>query len=120
MSDQQLDADSADRREACVGGECRCAGDCNGDGNAAVNELVAAIGILLGQSPGSACPAADVDGDGNVTVDELVVGVGNVASEGVAARIGAHREGVLRARLHSGERAMDATMFSLLASDVAP
>ena len=50
---------------------------------------------------------------------EIVVGVGNVASEGVAARIGAHREGVLRGRLHSGERAMDATMFSLLAADVA-
>lgn len=49
-----------------------CAGDCNGDGRVAVNEIVRAIAIALGSVSWEECPAADRNGDGQVTVDELV------------------------------------------------
>lgn len=49
---------------------------------------------------------------------EVVVAVGNRASEAVAAKLGAVREGVLRGRFLLGERGHgDATMFSLLPED---
>ncbi len=52
-----------------------CAGDCDGDGRVAVNELVMAVGIALGGQPLSACPTADVGGDGVIGIAELVVAV---------------------------------------------
>ena len=45
---------------------------------------------------------------------EIVVAVGNRASERVAEKSGALREGVLRRRLLIGETPYDATMFSLI------
>jgi hypothetical protein len=33
-----------------------CAGDCNGDGRVAINELVLGVNIALGSQPESACP----------------------------------------------------------------
>jgi ribosomal-protein-serine acetyltransferase len=44
---------------------------------------------------------------------EIVVAVGNVASQRVAQKVGAVREGTLRRRLVLHGTAMDATMFSL-------
>jgi ribosomal-protein-serine acetyltransferase len=44
---------------------------------------------------------------------EILVAKGNIASEGVAAKVGAMREGVLRRRLMLHGRLHDATMFSL-------
>jgi hypothetical protein len=35
----------------------RCVGDCNGDGSVAINELITAVNIALGNSPPSICPA---------------------------------------------------------------
>jgi len=49
---------------------------------------------------------------------EVVVAVGNVRSERVAARLGARREAVLRARLRAGGQPQDATMFSLVPEDL--
>lgn len=54
-----------------------CAGDCNGNGAVAVNELVASVNIALGASPVEACAACDVSGDGTVSVNELVAAVNN-------------------------------------------
>ena len=39
-----------------------CAGDCNGDGSVAINELILGVNIALGTSPLSACAAIDADG----------------------------------------------------------
>jgi hypothetical protein len=75
----------ADRRQACVESQCVCAGDCDGNGDTLVSELVAAVNVVLGQSPLGACAAADVSGDGVVSVDELLVGLGNV-TRGCPAR----------------------------------
>lgn len=49
-----------------------CPGDCDGDGTVRINELVAAVGIALGQAPAASCAAVDRDGDGQVTIAELI------------------------------------------------
>jgi hypothetical protein len=59
-----------------------CVGDCNGDGEVTIDELIVGVNIALDTEEPSACPAFDTDADGTVTVDELIRGVG-VALEGV-------------------------------------
>lgn len=49
-----------------------CAGDCNEDGQVAVDEIVTAVNIALGNAPLTRCAAADVDGNRAITVDELI------------------------------------------------
>jgi ribosomal-protein-serine acetyltransferase len=49
---------------------------------------------------------------------EVVVAVGNEASQRVAAKMGARREGVARMRLHVRGVAHDAVVYSLLPSDL--
>jgi len=50
-------------------------GDCDGDGNVAISELVTAVDISLGIAPLVRCRAADRNLDGRVSVDELVAAV---------------------------------------------
>jgi len=54
-----------------------CVGDCNGDGNVTVNELIIMVNIALGSASVSVCPAGDPNNDGQVTVNEIVAGVNN-------------------------------------------
>jgi len=54
-----------------------CTGDCNGDGEVTVNELVLMVNIALGTTAVSECPAGDANDDGEITVDELVAAVNN-------------------------------------------
>jgi hypothetical protein len=54
-----------------------CVGDCNGDGEVVVNELVKAVNIALGTTELGECTAADGSADGAVTVNELVTAVRN-------------------------------------------
>jgi dipeptidyl aminopeptidase/acylaminoacyl peptidase len=54
-----------------------CAGDCNGDGTVAINELVLGVGIALGTAQLGGCAGFDGDGDGAVAINELVGGVNN-------------------------------------------
>src|SRR5262249_18638339 len=54
-----------------------CTGDCNGDGEVTVNELITMVNIALGTAQVSACTAGDVNGDGEITVNEIVAGVNN-------------------------------------------
>jgi ribosomal-protein-serine acetyltransferase len=49
---------------------------------------------------------------------EIVVAVGNLASERVAEKMNANREGVLRNRLLLHDRPRDAVMYGLVAADV--
>ncbi len=57
-----------------------CPGDCNGDGQVAINEIVTAVSIALGERTISVCPSADLDGDGTVTINELIVDVNSALS----------------------------------------
>ena len=45
---------------------------------------------------------------------EILAAVGNLRSQGVAERLGALREGVLRRRLRVGDDVQDAVVFSLV------
>lgn len=54
-----------------------CVGDCNGDLEVTVDELVLGVAIAGGTFALDDCPAFDADDGGGVTVDELVAGVGN-------------------------------------------
>lgn len=53
-----------------------CTGDCNGDGEVTINELIGGVNIALGSAPLSQCPAFDANGDGNVAINELIAAVG--------------------------------------------
>ncbi len=50
----------------------QCPGDCNGDGFVRINELVRAVGILLGSGDIEGCRAVDANNNGSVSVSELV------------------------------------------------
>jgi alpha-tubulin suppressor-like RCC1 family protein len=67
-----------------------CPGDCDGNGQVIVAELVLGVGIALGTSPVDSCPRMDVNGDRRVSVDELVSAVqaalNGCASEGSVSR----------------------------------
>jgi len=52
-----------------------CHADCNRDCVVTVDEVIAIVGIALGQGAIAVCPGADADGDGRVTVDEIVASV---------------------------------------------
>lgn len=52
-----------------------CAGDCDGDRDVSVNELITGVTIALGQRLASACPAFDANGDAAVSISELVAAV---------------------------------------------
>ena len=58
-----------------------CVGDCNSDGETAINELITGVGIVLGNFSLDVCPAFDVNGDDQVAVNELV-GAVRVALDG--------------------------------------
>ncbi len=54
-----------------------CVGDCSGDGQVTVDELVTMINIALGESAVASCGAGDANGDGQITVDEILTAVSN-------------------------------------------
>jgi len=54
-----------------------CIGDCNGDHQVAVNELIQMVNIALGNADVSTCLAGDPNVDGQITVNEIVAGVNN-------------------------------------------
>ena len=55
----------------------QCAGDCNGDGSVAINELITGVNIALGSSPVTSCPSFDTNSDGMVAINELIAAVNN-------------------------------------------
>jgi hypothetical protein len=54
-----------------------CVGDCNGNGEVTVDELVTMVNIDLGNEDVSSCTAGDANGDGTITVNEIVAAVNN-------------------------------------------
>jgi hypothetical protein len=56
-------------------GAAACAGDCDGNRQVAINELIAAVSIALDALPIDACRAADRDGDAAVAIAELIAAV---------------------------------------------
>ncbi len=64
-----------------VQAQATCAGDCNGDGQVDVADVVALTNIALGDAILSDCPTGDLNHDGQITVDELLAAL-NVALNG--------------------------------------
>jgi cysteine-rich repeat protein len=54
-----------------------CAGDCDGDGQVRIEEMVLGVSMVMGKAPMQSCPAFNVDGSDRVTIDELLLGAGN-------------------------------------------
>jgi hypothetical protein len=52
-----------------------CVGDCGGDGQVTVDELVTMVNIALGNVSVSTCAAGDASADGAITVDEIITAV---------------------------------------------
>jgi hypothetical protein len=52
-----------------------CCGDCNGDGNVTIDELMRGVRITLGLDDMQQCPSFNVREDDRITVDELLRGV---------------------------------------------
>ncbi|MDX2170207.1 MAG: CehA/McbA family metallohydrolase [Deltaproteobacteria bacterium] len=52
-----------------------CAGDCDGNRQVEINELILGVGIALGSTPVSACPSFDTDHSDGVEVSELIAAV---------------------------------------------
>jgi subtilisin family serine protease len=56
-------------------------GDCNGDRQVSIEELIISVRIALGEAATSACAAADRNGDGQVRIDELIAAVAAALDE---------------------------------------
>jgi hypothetical protein len=52
-----------------------CVGDCNGDDQVTIDELLTGVGIGAGSVPYDQCPAFDADRNQSLTIDELLQGV---------------------------------------------
>ena len=54
-----------------------CVGDCGGEGDVTVNELITMVNVALGSADLSSCVAGDANGDNAITIDEIISGVNN-------------------------------------------
>jgi hypothetical protein len=53
----------------------QCHGDCDGDGQVSIDELIVAVEVALGLRPLDDCNSLDADASGTVEIDELVAAV---------------------------------------------
>ena len=60
-----------------------CGGDCGGDGEVTVDEIITMVNIALGNAATSDCDAGDENDDGQITIDEILRVV-NSALDGCA------------------------------------
>jgi hypothetical protein len=52
-----------------------CAGDCDGNGTVAINEIVTLVSIALEQAPIGICEAGNADGNQQITINEILSAV---------------------------------------------
>jgi YD repeat-containing protein len=53
-----------------------CVGDCNGDAEVTISELIQLVNVALGEAALS-CVSADINGDGEIEMNELITAVNN-------------------------------------------
>jgi hypothetical protein len=58
-----------------------CTGDCNGDGEVTIEEILRMVNIALGQTSLSECHAGDGNCDGEIAVDDIIVAVNNALGD---------------------------------------
>jgi hypothetical protein len=54
-----------------------CVGDCNGDHQVTVDEILTMVNIALGNASVTMCEAGDANHDNQITVDEILTAVNN-------------------------------------------
>ncbi len=59
----------------CTRVEAQCMGDCLGDGQVTVDELMTMANIALGKMPMAMCEPGDANGDGQIRIEEILAGV---------------------------------------------
>ena len=62
---------------ATATGGIACAGDCDGDGEVAINELITLVNIALGIQPVSVCSAGDINRNDEIAINEIITAVNN-------------------------------------------
>src|SRR4249920_3030906 len=55
----------------------QCCGDCSGDGNVTINDLITAVNNALNGCPAAEPCCGDCSGDGEVTINDLITAVNN-------------------------------------------
>lgn len=55
--------------------QCRCPGDCNGDGSVLVDELITAVRMSLTQGHADVCSSLDINRDEQISISELTLAV---------------------------------------------
>jgi len=55
---------------------CSCAGDCGGDNQVTIDELLVLVNVALGNQ--AMCRLGDANGDGQIMVDDIMLAVGNL------------------------------------------
>ncbi|MBI3786367.1 MAG: hypothetical protein HY270_23515 [Deltaproteobacteria bacterium] len=55
-----------------------CFGDCNGNGDVTIDELLILVNLALGVGNVDQCQAGDINSDGVITIDEIVLVALNV------------------------------------------
>jgi putative iron-regulated protein len=58
---------------AAMPAAAQCTGDCNGDGDVGINELVTGVSMALGVA--GRCDGLDLDADGDIEINELIAAV---------------------------------------------
>lgn len=76
-----LAVQASDGAVEVIEGPPPCAGDCDGDGLVAINELLVGVNIITGAAQISVCSVFDVDADGAVAINELIQAVNNALSD---------------------------------------
>jgi hypothetical protein len=61
-------------------GTISCIGDCSGNGEVGVDEVLTMVNIALGSSDAQSCGAGDVNGDGTVSINEILAAVADALS----------------------------------------
>jgi hypothetical protein len=65
-----------------------CAGDCDGDGEVSVDQVLILVNIALDSTPVSSCTAGDGNGDGEITIDEIIAALGHALTACPGPRVG--------------------------------
>jgi hypothetical protein len=64
-----------------------CTGDCGGNGEVTVDELLLMVNVALGTASVADCARGDVNLDGEIAIDEILQAVNNALGECPAAQV---------------------------------
>ena len=64
------------------------AGDCNGNGEVSIDELITLVNVALANAAATACTAGDANGDQRITIDEIIRAVNAALSGGPSRTCG--------------------------------